>query len=75
MSERCDLSDLPVEMCACRVHGPKEERTAPTVGPVFAARYDGRCAVCDGRAYVGDRCRVLIVDGCTTGIVHEGCEP
>lgn len=52
MTERCELMDLPVDQCACRLHG-KSERPA-TVGVVqdcplpgwIVARYPGQCRSC-----------------------------
>lgn len=43
MSERCDLSNLFIDECACRIHGPKESAATPT-GIVISARYSGLCA-------------------------------
>lgn len=70
MTGRCDLSDLLVEECACRVHGPAEPAPGRP-GPVIAARYPGRCSGCDGPIVVGDPIRHAGTDG---AYVHEGCE-
>lgn len=42
MSERCDLSDLLVEQCGCRVHAPQVSTSIPT-GTVVSAKYPGLC--------------------------------
>lgn len=47
----CDLSDLPVEQCACRIHGPKDE--PKLLG--FLAKYSGVCGGCGHRYHPGDR--------------------
>jgi hypothetical protein len=76
--ERCDLSDLPADQCACRVHarpvltgdpfaaagGPGE-----MVGWAFMARFDGTCQECAGWIYEGDS----ICHSGDWGYVHEGC--
>ena len=56
MSARCDLSDLPVEQCACRIHGPSEvPEVVAVVGQPFEAVYPGMCVRCEGRIVEGDR--------------------
>ena len=47
----CDLSDLPVEQCACRLHGPKE---APVSRTSFEAKFAGWCDACNERINRGD---------------------
>ena len=59
---RCDLSDLLVEECACRIHKPEQaiNPSAPWVaaGWAFEARFPGRCPDCDDGIDVGaDICR------------------
>lgn len=52
MTGRCELTDLPADQCACRVHGKPEHQA--TVGVVrelprpgwTEARYRGQCAGC-----------------------------
>lgn len=51
MAERCEITELPVGQCACRLHG-KPERPAgvravelPRPG-WFVARYPGSCRRC-----------------------------
>jgi hypothetical protein len=51
VSARCDLWDLPVESCACPQHRGgadtiAEPGTFTEDGPLFIARYPGRCARC-----------------------------
>lgn len=70
MSDRCDLSDLPVEQCACRIHGPKPE--APEQRHVLArieAQYPSTCQACGERFPAGER----IALDMTLGWLHEGC--
>jgi hypothetical protein len=52
--DRCQLSDLPVSQCACRIHGKPEPRPAPT-GPHIVATYPGLCPRCDYTIEPGDR--------------------
>ena len=70
MTARCDLSDLPVEQCACRIHGPKEPIELPPSGHVFMARFDGECRECNEPIEAGVH---LIVHSIMSGYVHEGC--
>lgn len=50
MTERCDLTELPVEQCACRMHAPQPSvgvRVVEHAPPGWlVARYAGQCAVC-----------------------------
>jgi hypothetical protein len=58
--ETCDLSDLPVSQCACRLHGPKEE---PDTSEPFPAKFYGSCqADCGKPIEKGDV--IVRVDGC-----------
>ncbi len=53
----CPRTDLPQAWCAhCRDHDqlPKVTLSTGEFGVPFQARYDGRCAVCDGPIRVGD---------------------
>lgn len=67
MSERCELSDLPVEQCACRVHGPHEE-PATDSARFFRARYQGVCSGCEHRVFPGDLIMMVEDRPC-----HEEC--
>jgi hypothetical protein len=78
--ERCELSDLPVGQCACRVHKPGQEADAHPApepasriyGPEIAARYPGRCLHCGDRVVVGEPVRMTLTPmGSRT--VHTGC--
>ncbi len=77
MTARCDLTDLPADMCACRVHSPA---TQPTVGVVrellrpgwFEARYRGQCAGCGEPFAVG---APITRDDETGGWLAECCIP
>jgi hypothetical protein len=76
---RCDLSDLPVEMCACRIHGPADEPArigssggeVPPEGVAFTAQYFGVCADCRDPVHPGDR---IVSDG-QGGYWHQECAP
>jgi hypothetical protein len=58
---RCDLSDLPVDQCACRVHGPAETPSdGPPPGLLFEAKFPGRCTSCGERIEPGD---LITADG------------
>lgn len=70
MTARCDLSDLPVEMCACRIHGPKEPIELPPSIHAFMARFDGECGECHEPIDAGVD---LIVHSIMSGYVHEEC--
>lgn len=67
----CDLTELPVSMCAhCRGITNEPERPDPAdFGPRFTARLDGWCAGCKSQIEVGDRIRA---DG-TGGYLCAGC--
>ena len=69
-AERCELSELPVEQCACRIHGPREEIS--TAGRrTYFARFAGRCRECREEIEVGDMIAPSpMADG---GFVHEEC--
>lgn len=69
---RCDLSDLPVDQCACRIHGPAEERRQPQNFTVLArieAQYPGHCRACGDDYAVSDRITLVV----TLGWIHEEC--
>src|ERR1035437_4115659 len=74
MSDRCDLSDLPVDQCACRIHAPTEpptlsQRIDGRILATFFARYDGRCEICDRPIISGEPiCSVEHL-----GYVHKDC--
>jgi hypothetical protein len=52
---RCELSDLPVDQCACRIHAPKPDpQQAFVIVARFPARFDGNCENCDNRMHEGD---------------------
>jgi hypothetical protein len=67
VAERCDLSDLPVGQCACRIHGPKTERPEAT-GVRAQARYPGHCEGCSERIQVGD---TIVLDSTGLWICEE----
>lgn len=73
MPDRCDLSDLLVTECACRIHAPTEpDLSSGEPGPVFVARYHGRCSGCGTHIHDGDRIRHAGTPG---AYIHEECEP
>lgn len=56
MTVICDLSDLPVDQCACRLHAPKAVPLGvETVGQPFPAHYPGECARCGSPIVEGDQ--------------------
>jgi len=56
MLERCDLSDLLVTECACRLHAtPEPAYEAGEITTRFSARFDSECDGCGGQIYEGDR--------------------
>jgi hypothetical protein len=67
--DRCELSDLPVDQCACRIHGPREE--PPPGGQIYAARWRSRCRECLESIEVGALITPSPLVG--GGYVHEEC--
>lgn len=54
---RCDLTDLPVVMCAhCLGHDQLPDRPGG-LGPAFEAAYPGRCSGCGDAIDPGDQIR------------------
>lgn len=52
----CERTELPEEMCShCRGLDKPEPVDAALAGPVFEARFEGRCANCHREIEVGDR--------------------
>ena len=71
MTARCHLSDLHVDQCACRLHGPVEVRRQPQDSTVLRrveALYPGHCRACDDAFAIGDR---IALSGPTW--IHEEC--
>lgn len=58
-------------ICLSRVK-PMNGRTLKGIGVEFAARYSGRCAVCDEGIDVGDPIRP-VDDGVVSGYAHTSC--
>ena len=55
MSDYCEISDLPVDQCACRIHkAPEPLRGASTIVARFTARFDSGCDQCGRRIHEGD---------------------
>lgn len=53
MSDRCEMSDLPTEMCShCRGLDKRPEKVA--AGHWIAAKFASKCDVCDGWIREGD---------------------
>jgi len=56
--QRCELTELLVDQCACRLHRappPPPPPPPPEIGARFTARYDSRCAGCGESMQEGDR--------------------
>lgn len=51
---RCELSDLLISECGCRVHKP-EVKAETTVKVWFLAQFDSRCQECGDKMTKGDR--------------------
>jgi hypothetical protein len=54
---RCELSDLPVDQCACRIHAPNpyaSERNDIAVTARFHARFRSECDSCGNAMSEGD---------------------
>lgn len=65
--EACRVTELPVNMCGCRIHrgaprprpasaDPFESVTEPK-GPWVRASFDSECSGCDGALWVGEDIR------------------
>jgi hypothetical protein len=54
MSERCELSDLLVDQCACRIHNPPAWQQPVTIVARFDARFDSECDNCGNWMSEGD---------------------
>lgn len=73
---RCELSDLPTDQCACRIHDRRASSGtaglavfAPSsIGPEVVAEHPGRCPGCEDRIEPGE----LIV-ATEHGWAHQGC--
>lgn len=77
MTARCDLTDLPADMCACRVHSPQPPPAAGVVRELpqpgwMEARFPGACMGCGERFTAGTHIRF---DGETGGWIAECCTP
>jgi hypothetical protein len=81
--ERCDLSELPVDQCACRIHKPGQETDRPghltpevhklrEYGPPVSAQYGSVCLNCGDRIRFGDEIRAAKTPGGTRW-VHDEC--
>lgn len=65
--ERCELSELLVSQCGCRLHAKPD--TAPV--HTFTARYPGRCRECGEDIQIGQEIINSPLSG--GGYVHEEC--
>lgn len=54
-SQRCELTELLVDQCACRLHRAPVPPPAPEILAHFVARFDSRCAGCGEWMHEGDR--------------------
>jgi formylmethanofuran dehydrogenase subunit E len=51
----CELSDLPEDQCACRIHEKPQLRLQPIViVACFDARFDSNCDECGEQIHEGD---------------------
>lgn len=66
MTERCPLSDLPLDQCACRVHGRGDIETPQ--GVTFTANYAGTCVECQEPITPGEE-----IQRAHGGYIHEEC--
>jgi hypothetical protein len=81
--ERCELSDLPVDTCACRVHKPGQEADrqvridinpgAAGYGEPVAARYHGRCQACGDGIAPGEAIRADLSAPGRAAWIHADC--
>lgn len=70
MTDRCDLTELLVDQCACTQHRGDDIAERPeTVGQPIEARYEGVCGHCDRPIRIGQDIQKL-ADG--NGYVHAG---
>ena len=73
MDDRCVLSDLPADQCACRIHKPEPRRSVADSDGYIVARtealYPGRCLACDSRYSRTDP----IALHSEHGWIHEEC--
>jgi len=51
---RCELSDLPEDQCACRIHAKPDPPHTFGIAARFAARFDSQCENCGNRIHEGD---------------------
>ena len=74
MAAECDHGEPYGPGWACPPCQTTPRRTVDiTHGPIFAARYDGRCVTCDQTIDAGDLVQALAVDGDHAGYVHTRC--
>jgi hypothetical protein len=52
--DRCDMSGLLVDQCACRIHAPEPTKTGIVVVARFPARFDSECDACGDDMDEGD---------------------
>lgn len=71
--ERCELSELPVQWCACPRHrGGQAHHEAMRTGTPFEAAYAGTCERCGSSIAPGERIAKVLDD---PGYVHAGACP
>ena len=63
MADRCDLTDLLVEQCACPAHRNIVDTAVGALGPPFTATWPGRCRNCGDPFGRGARIRSAGEDG------------
>jgi hypothetical protein len=67
---RCELSDLPPDQCACRIHAKTADDDRPLPGRPFTASFGGSCPACDDRIHPGDQ----IQRTSEGAYIHEECQ-
>lgn len=72
MIEYCDLSELPVDQCGCRIHARCPTLSLGIFGsrpaPAIEAEWQTTCPACDGEIWPGDR--IIRTD---EGWTHREC--
>jgi len=69
MADRCDLTDLLVDQCACQTHRGEPAPDAGIRSGGVVAKFPGICSGCGDRIAIGD----LITAVDSGGWVHAIC--
>ena len=76
MSERCELMDLPKNMCAhCLGHLGREVQlnNLTTITNWFDVRWANKCCVCTEEITMHSRGRFLIFEDDDRRVIHDEC--